>query len=187
MKKIFIIALILLGLTGIANADSFNYGASLSVSGGTVSGNVTITGNLAVTGNTTDSSLNASSPVFTDASKNLTSAGTVPLNQGGTGATTMVGAQQALGLTYTVVDNSANQTLPAATAGLRRVYSTEANAVQLNIAPASGEKIQFGRTLGAADQVLRGDSLAYSTAYCECVTAGQWNCYDNSGVFAFVP
>ncbi len=44
--------------------------------------------NLTVSGTTTLSGLTASKPVFTDASDNLTSNGTVPINQGGTGQTT---------------------------------------------------------------------------------------------------
>lgn len=89
---------------------------------------------------------------------------------------------------YTTVTSTDTQTLPAATTGLPgRIYSTEANAVVLTLAPASGEKIQFGRTLGGANKTLVGDGLAYSTLYCECITAAQWNCYDNSGVFVLTP
>lgn len=43
-----------------------------------------------------DSALTASKPVFTDGSKRLTSSGTVPLNQGGTGQTTKAAAFDAL-------------------------------------------------------------------------------------------
>lgn len=92
------------------------------------------------------------------------------------------------GTVYTTVTSTATQTLPAATTGLPgRIYSTEANIVALTVAPAATEKIQFGRVLGGAGKTLVGDGLAYSTLYCECVTAGQWNCYDNSGVFTLTP
>ena len=42
-------------------------------------------------GNLNIANLTASKPVFTDASKNLTSTGTVPVSNGGTGATTLTG------------------------------------------------------------------------------------------------
>ena len=42
--------------------------------------------------------LTATKPVFTDGSKRLTSSGIMPLNQGGTGATTKANAQVVLGV-----------------------------------------------------------------------------------------
>jgi hypothetical protein len=88
---------------------------------------------------------------------------------------------------YTTVSSAATQTLPAATAGKRRVYSTEANTVVLTLAPATGEKIMFGRVLGGVDKTLVGDGAAYNVVFCECVTAGVFNCYENSGVFTLTP
>jgi len=88
---------------------------------------------------------------------------------------------------YTTVSTADTQTLPVAAVGLKRVYSTESNAVVMTLAPASGEKIMFGRVLGGVNKTLVGDGLAYSVAYCECITAGVFNCYDNSGVFSLTP
>jgi hypothetical protein len=88
---------------------------------------------------------------------------------------------------YTTVSNTDTQTLPTATAGNRRVYSTEANAVVLTLAPATGEKIMFGRVLGGVDKTLVGDGAAYNVVFCECITAGVFYCYDNSGVFTLTP
>jgi hypothetical protein len=51
------------------------------------SANLTFDGTTLTANNIIDSSLTASKPVFTDASKNLVSTGTVPVDQGGTGLT----------------------------------------------------------------------------------------------------
>lgn len=51
----------------------------------------TISGTFSVSGTTTLASLTASKAVFTDASKNLTSSGTLGVDQGGTGAVTLTG------------------------------------------------------------------------------------------------
>ena len=67
--------------------------------------------NLTVSGTTTLSGLTASKPVFTDASDNLTSSGTVPINQGGTGVTTSTGSGS------NVLNTSPTLTTPAITGG----------------------------------------------------------------------
>ena len=54
------------------------------------SGNMSVGGNLELTGSQTNSALTASKVIFTDASKALTSTGTVGVGQGGTGATTLM-------------------------------------------------------------------------------------------------
>jgi len=54
-----------------------------------------------VTSNITNAALTASKPVFTDASKNLTSSGTLAVDQGGTGATTNVAYSVVVGGTTT--------------------------------------------------------------------------------------
>jgi hypothetical protein len=69
------------GTQTLAGAKTF---ASL-----TSSGNSSVGGNLIVTGSQTNSALTASKVIFTDASKVLTSTGTVSVAQGGTGASTL--------------------------------------------------------------------------------------------------
>lgn len=54
--------------------------------------------------------LTASKPVFTDASDNLTSSGTLGIDQGGTGATTLAGASI---VTYTGIQTLTNKTISA--------------------------------------------------------------------------
>ncbi len=77
------------GTQTIAGAKTF---ASL-----TSSGNSSVGGNLVVTGTQTNSGLTASKVIFTDASKVLTSTGTVGVAQGGTGATTLTSAALLVG------------------------------------------------------------------------------------------
>lgn len=60
--------------------------------------NTLIDGTLEVTSTIKNSALTASKPVFTDASKILSSSGTVPVDQGGTGATDAATARSNLGL-----------------------------------------------------------------------------------------
>jgi hypothetical protein len=64
-------------------AGTKTFTSIITTGDGAVGGNMTVTGNL---NNTT---LTASKVVFTDASKNLSSSGTVGINQGGTGLTTI--------------------------------------------------------------------------------------------------
>jgi hypothetical protein len=67
-------------------STSFNIsGAGTIGTNLTVTGNTTIGGTATITGATTLSALTASKGVFTDASKNLTSTGTLGTDQGGTG------------------------------------------------------------------------------------------------------
>lgn len=61
--------------------------------------NVSIASALNVGGVATFTSLTASKPVFTDGSKNLTSSGTIPVDQGGTGQTTYTNGQLLIGNT----------------------------------------------------------------------------------------
>ena len=89
-------------MTGSGTINGVSIGQSLAGAGSfstlSASGNVTFT-NAPVL-----SSLTASKPVFTDASKGLSSSGTVPLNQGGTGETTKTAAFDALAPTTTKGD-----------------------------------------------------------------------------------
>ena len=68
------------------NAGAFGASANLTFDGTTLTAN-----------NLIDSSLTASKPVFTDASKNLVSTGTLGVDQGGTGLTTLTANNVILG------------------------------------------------------------------------------------------
>jgi hypothetical protein len=73
---------------------------TLTVTGNTtLSANVSVASALAVGGVATFTGLTASKPVFTDASKNLTSSGTLGVDQGGTGQTTYTNGQLLIGNT----------------------------------------------------------------------------------------
>lgn len=61
------------------------------------SANMTFDGTKLTVGNLLDSGLTASKPVFTDASKNLVSTGTLSVDQGGTGLTTLTANNVILG------------------------------------------------------------------------------------------
>jgi len=61
------------------------------------SANLTFDGTKLTVGNILDSGLTASKPVFTDASKNLVSTGTLGVDQGGTGLTTLTANNVILG------------------------------------------------------------------------------------------
>jgi hypothetical protein len=61
------------------------------------SANMTFDGTKLTVGNLLDSGLTASKPVFTDASKNLVSTGTLGVDQGGTGLTTLTANNVILG------------------------------------------------------------------------------------------
>lgn len=79
-----------LGTAGASGSTTnINVGASASGSTSTT----TLYGTVKVNG------LTASKPVFTDASQNLTSSGTVPVDQGGTGQTTYTNGQLLIGNT----------------------------------------------------------------------------------------
>jgi hypothetical protein len=58
---------------------------------------MTFDGTKLTVGNILDSGLTASKPVFTDASKNLVSTGTLGVDQGGTGLTTLTANNVMLG------------------------------------------------------------------------------------------
>ena len=72
----------------LSPADATNPGI-ITTSAQTLAGTKTLTGDLIVNGNLTNASLTASKVVFTDASKNLSSTGTVGVTQGGTGLGTI--------------------------------------------------------------------------------------------------
>ena len=76
------------GSTSYINNTTTQQTASFNISGsGTMATNLSVGGTAIITGATTLTSLTASSPVFTDTNKQLTSSGTLGVSQGGTGVT----------------------------------------------------------------------------------------------------
>ena len=94
--------------TNFFNAAAISVFVDGAVSTGSVPGKIVFTTNsvggvaaaermaISASGNVSIAGLTASKPVFTDASKNLTSAGTLGVDQGGTGATTAAAGFNAL-------------------------------------------------------------------------------------------
>jgi hypothetical protein len=74
-----------LAVTGVAYFGNTTQSTTYDSGAVVVAGGVGIAKNLTVKENVQISTLTASKPVFTDVSKNLTSTGIVPVNQGGTG------------------------------------------------------------------------------------------------------
>jgi hypothetical protein len=107
-----------------------------------VTGNTTIGGTATITGATTLSALTASKGVFTDASKNLTSIGTLGTDQGGTGMTSFTsgGAMYATStsaLTTGTLPTSAGGTgLTSYTSG-GALYTTSTTAITSGTLPVS--------------------------------------------------
>nr|MCE2705439.1 hypothetical protein [Terrimonas sp.] len=86
------------GSTSYINNTTTQQTASFNISGsGTMATNLSVGGTAIITGATTLSALTASKPVFTDANKQLTSAGTLAVENGGTGASTAAAALTNLG------------------------------------------------------------------------------------------
>ena len=93
-----------------------------------------ITGTFSVSGTTTLASLTASKAVFTDASKNLTSTGTLGVDQGGTGATTLTGVVKGNGTSaFTAgsvsLTSEVTGTLPVANGGTGAATFTANNVL----------------------------------------------------------
>jgi hypothetical protein len=93
---------------GLATPDFVNVGGGSAAGSNTqvqfnssgafgASANMTFDGTKLTVGNILDSGLTASKPVFTDASKNLVSTGTLGVDQGGTGLTTLTANNVILG------------------------------------------------------------------------------------------
>jgi hypothetical protein len=76
------------GSTSYINNTTTQQTASFNISGsGTMATNLSVGGTAIITGATTLTALTASSPVFTDTNKQLTTTGTLGVSQGGTGVT----------------------------------------------------------------------------------------------------
>lgn len=74
---------------GVITASAQSFAGEKTFANTINTGNGSIGGNLIVTGNLTNTALTASKVVFSDASKNLSSTGTVGVSQGGTGVATL--------------------------------------------------------------------------------------------------
>jgi hypothetical protein len=83
----------------VYDGTRFQVVSQLNSSGDARFANVSIASALFVGGVATFTGLTASKPVFTDASKNLTSSGTLGVDQGGTGQTTYTNGQLLIGNT----------------------------------------------------------------------------------------
>jgi hypothetical protein len=120
----------------------------------TSTGNSSIGGTLIVTGNLTNSALTASKVVFSDATKILSSSGTVGVDQGGTGATTFTTGALLVGN-----GTGAVTSLAPSTAGyvLKVVGSTWTVS-----APDTDESDQFFATVGQTSFTLTQTPVANS-------------------------
>jgi hypothetical protein len=117
--------------------------------------------------------LTASKPVFTDASKNLVSTGTMPVDQGGTGQTTYTNGQLLIG-------NTTGNTLTKATL-------TQGTGVTItngtgSITLAIGQDVATGASPTFADLTLSGNILGI--AGYPAFTARCWVNFNGTGVIA---
>lgn len=100
---------------GIVTTGAQSFAGAKTFSSIISSGDASIGGNLSITGSLNNSVLTASKVVFTDASKNLSSTGTVGVNQGGTGLASIpangVVVGNGTGNITTVVPNTIGQVL----------------------------------------------------------------------------
>ena len=82
---------------GILTTGTQTIAGTKTFSSVNTTGNVEVGGNLLLTGSQTNSALTASKAIFTDASKVLTSTGTVGVAQGGTGTATLTAGSLLVG------------------------------------------------------------------------------------------
>uniref|UniRef100_A0A6M3K3H4 Lectin/glucanase superfamily protein n=1 Tax=viral metagenome TaxID=1070528 RepID=A0A6M3K3H4_9ZZZZ len=106
---------------------------------------------IAASGNITPDLLTASKPVFTDASKNLVSTGTLAVDQGGTGKTTLTDGGVLVGAGTGVVE-----ILSVGTNGQVLVGSTGANPVFATITDGEG----IDTTLGAGTLTIAAETAS---------------------------
>jgi hypothetical protein len=127
-----------LTITATGSGAGTTTGLSVAASGGTTNTAIAVTG----TGLVNIAGLTASSPVFTDASKNLTSTGIVPVADGGAGVSlaTTGGASQVLKQTSVGGTITVAQLTQADISGLTTASSPTFNALTLTnpLAVASG-------------------------------------------------
>ena len=131
---------------GIVNTGVQTFAGAKTFASIISSGNSSVGGTLSVTGNLTNSALTASKVVFSDASKILSSTGTVGVDQGGTGATTLTSGALLIGNGTGSVTS-----LAPSTAGyiLKVVGSTWTVS-----APDTDESDQFTATVGQTSFTL---------------------------------
>ena len=128
---------------------------NISTTGALSAGVMSVTGNLSVgnvstlgvsnVGTSIVTSLTASKPVFTDANKALTSSGTMPTNQGGTGLTTFTSG----GAVYATSTSALTTgTLPTTSGGTGLTSFTSSGLVYASStsALATGSTLQFDGT-----------------------------------------
>jgi hypothetical protein len=149
--------------TGFANAAAISVFVDGAVSTGSVPGRIVFTTNsvggvavaermaISAAGNVSIAGLTASKPVFTDASKNLTSAGTLGVDQGGTGQTSYTDGQLLIG-------NSTGNTLTKAalTAGSGISITNGSGAITIASTGSGASAITISNKTGAYT-VVAGD------------------------------
>jgi len=147
--------------TKIYTANVSYVDAGLKVGNFTANGSATVATTLSVTGNTTAANFNtvgvanvgnsivttltASKPVFTDANKALTSSGTMPTNQGGTGLTSFTSGGAVYASSTSALTTG---TLPTASGGTGLTSFTSNGVVYASStsALATGSTLQFDGT-----------------------------------------
>lgn len=152
---------------------AYNNGGTVTTSSGNpiaftlTSGDFNVSGAGTTTLDTTVNlpGLTASKPVFTDASKNLTSSGTVPINQGGTGQTTQTAAFDALSPLTTKGDilahnGTSNVRMPVGGVNgqVLSVDSTQANGIKW-ISAGSGSVTSVDGSGGLTGLTLTGGPI----------------------------
>jgi hypothetical protein len=159
------------GTTQQASTD-FNISGSGTIGTNlTVTGNTSVGGTMTVTGATTLSALTASKGVFTDASKNLTSTGTLGTDQGGTGVSSFnsggaMYATSTSALTTGTLPTSAGGTgLTTYTSG-GALYTTSTTAITSGTLPLTA-----GGT-GATTKAAAFDALSPMTTAGDIIYGG---------------
>ena len=125
---------------GIMTTGTQTFAGAKTFASVATSGNMSVGGNLEITGSQTNSALTASKVVFTDASKIITSTGTVGVGQGGTGATTLSSGALLVGSGTAAITSLA----PSTTGYVLKVVGTTWTVA----APDTDVNDQFTATVG---------------------------------------
>lgn len=140
---------------GIGDWAAFNGSVWQRVEGGADLNGV----NLSVSGTTTLSALTASKAVFTDASKNLSSTGTLGVDQGGTGVTSITANRLPYGNNTGAVQTSANLTFDGTSFD---VGASGVNA-RFNVKAAVGGRALFAQRSNGDNYFYTDNDNAVST------------------------